>query len=133
MKKWLKRIGIGLAVLVALLIVVEIGGRTLDPEGWAQRKKERAERRAEEKAKQAEVRAADAEKKAASKDAHRKIQQHGFAVGMTLAKSGMKKPSSDEADAMARKAALELGEDAGLGFKTVWKQMFWMGWRKGGG
>ena len=126
MKKWLKRIGIGFAVLVALSIVVDLAGMTLDPEGWAKRKQEQAERRAARQA-------ADAEKKAASKEAHSKIQQHGFAVGMTLAKSGMKKPSSDEADAMARKAALELGEDANLGFKTVWKQMFWLGWSKGGG
>jgi len=126
MKKWLKRIGIGIAAFVAVAVAWDITGSMLYPERWAEMKKEQAERRAARQA-------ADAEKKAASKESHSKIQQHGFAVGMTLAKSGMKKPSSDEADAMARKAALELGEDADLGFKTVWKQMFWLGWSKGGG
>lgn len=113
MKKWLVRIGIGFAVLVAVSFAVEVGEMTLDPQGWAQRRKEREER--------------------AEADAHSRIQEHGFAVGMTLAKSGMKKPSSDEADSMARKAALELGEDADLGFKAAWKRMFWLGWSKGGG
>ena len=126
MKKWLKRIGIGVAVLVALSIVVDVASRTLDPEGWAKRRQEYEERRAARQS-------ATSEQKAASKEAHKKIQQHGYSVGMVLAKSGAKKPSSDEADAMARKAALELGEDADLGFKTVWKQMFWLGWSKGGG
>jgi len=133
MKKWIKRTGVGLAALVALLVVVEIGQRTLDPEGSAQRDKERSERRAEAKAKKSEIQAAETEKKEASKAAHSKIQQHGYAVGVVLAKSGGKKPNSDEADAMARKAALELGVDADLGFKMVWKQMFWLGWSKGGG
>lgn len=126
MKKWLKRIGVGVAAFVAIAVAWDITGSMLYPERWSEMKKEQAERRAARQA-------AEAEKKSASKEAHSKIQQHGFAVGMTLAKSGMKKPSGDEADAMARKAALELGENADLGFKTVWKQMFWRGWSKGGG
>ena len=133
MKTWIAIIGGGIVSLFVSLFLLGVAVRVLDPEGTAQRQKESAERRAERDARNAELRAANEEKKAASKEAHSKIQQHGFAVGMTLAKSGMKKPTSDEADAMARKAALELGEDADLGFKTVWKQMFWLGWSKGGG
>lgn len=70
---------------------------------------------------------------AEQKEAHTRIQQHAFNTGMASARAGLKKPTSDEVDAIARKAAAQLGEQPDLGFKTVWKQMFWEGWRKGGG
>lgn len=106
--KLLKWAGIVFGVLVLLGMVISV----VDPEG-------------------AKERAAARKQKAAASAKSDPVFTHGFQVGYVLAKSGAVKPSADEVDAMARKSALELGNDGGLGFKMTWKQAFWAGWNKG--
>jgi hypothetical protein len=59
------------------------------------------------------------------------IFEHGFRVGYGMAKTGMVKPDGANLDAMARKAALQMGHSGGLGFKMQWKQGFAAGWSQG--
>ena len=59
------------------------------------------------------------------------VFEHGFRVGYGMAKTGMIKPSGNELDAMARQAAMQIGDRGGLGFKMQWKNAFWAGWSKG--
>lgn len=113
--KILKLVGIVLACMFLLGTVINI----VDPEG--------AKRRREQSAKPAKQ-TAEVKKDSVASDP---VFTHGYQVGYVLAKSGSIKPSAEELDAMARKSALELGESGGLGFKTAWKQAFWMGWNKG--
>ena len=57
--------------------------------------------------------------------------EHGYRVGFGMAKAGMLKPNSSQLDALARQAALQMGHDGGLIFKTPWKQGFRAGWMQG--
>lgn len=70
-------------------------------------------------------------RKEADDEGSKRIVQHGFTKGYTMAKLGAVKPSADEVDALARKAANELGDNGGMGFKMQWKNAFWNGWSKG--
>jgi len=111
--------GIGFALLCALTVALTV----LDPEGM---------KAARERSKAAK--AARADQKLAKKsldESGQKIVRHAFTKGYTMAKLGAVKPSSDEVDALARRAANELGDNGGLGFKTQWKSAFWNGWNKG--
>lgn len=110
--RFIKWAGIAFCILVLLGMVISV----VDPEGV----KRRAEKAAAAESKNAEL-----------KKASDKVFQHGFVVGHAMAKSGAVKPSADEVDAMARKSALELGNEGGTGFKMHWKQAFWAGWNKG--
>ena len=57
---------------------------------------------------------------------------HGFTTGFAMAKGGAVKPNSDQVDALARRAANELGDSGGVNFiKQNWKTAFWLGWNKG--
>lgn len=60
-----------------------------------------------------------------------RIFTHGFTTGFSMAKGGAVKPTGDQVDALSRRAAAELGESGGLGFKMAWKGAFWEGWRRG--
>jgi hypothetical protein len=64
---------------------------------------------------------------------NQRIAQHGFEIGFGAASVGIKKPSSDEVDALCRRAASDLDEKATWGFKMIWKDGFWAGWKSGGG
>ena len=57
---------------------------------------------------------------------------HGFMTGFSMATGGAVKPNSDQVDALARRAANELGDSGGVDFnKYNWKTAFWAGWNKG--
>lgn len=60
-----------------------------------------------------------------------RIFTHGFTTGFSMARGGAVKPNSDQVDALARRAAAELGESGGMGFKMAWKSAFWTGWNRG--
>jgi len=57
----------------------------------------------------------------------------GFLTGAVSARDGARKPSSDELDAIARRAATQ--NNVPENERSLWihnfKQAFWMGWRKG--
>lgn len=55
----------------------------------------------------------------------------GFTVGFMMAKTGQKKPSSEEIDAMARRQSLEAGPKGGSAYTYNWKSGFGMGWSSG--
>lgn len=118
-------------VFAAVSEVVDPGGaeRRMEEKRAKQEQRQAAETAAK-KLKQAEEAAARQKEKAAEQADP--VFQHGFAVGFTVARSGAVKPTADELDAHARRAAQHLGEQGGMGFKMQWKNGFWAGWSKGG-
>lgn len=70
---------------------------------------------------------------AEQQNAHGRIEAHAYNTGLVSARAGAKRPTGEELDAICRRAAVDLGEKAGWGFKAVWKDMFWKGWKAGGG
>lgn len=116
-------IGGGFAVLLALTLVMEV----VDPEGM-KKSREEAAKMAEERQQRAGERKAEAD---ASKGSQNRVVQHALMTGFLMAKGGAIKPNSEQLDALARRAANELGDEGGLGFKMQWKGAFWMGWNKG--
>ena len=104
-----RKIGIGLAVLFGIGLVL----RGLDAIGLIE--VDQPKPTAEEKA------------------SHDRIEAHAYNTGLVSARAGARKPTNEELDAICRKAAVDLGEKAGWGFKAVWKDMFWRGWKAGGG
>jgi hypothetical protein len=58
------------------------------------------------------------------------VFEHGFVVGHEMARKGAIRPTPEELDALARKSANLLGVEGGGGFKRVWCDAFWMGWKK---
>lgn len=118
--KFAKWGGVAFAALLALTVVMEVA----DPEGMKKAREENAKASAERAAKK---QAAEADEKKTTD----RIFTNGFAKGFSMAKGGAVKPSSDEVDALARRAAQDLGDSGGLGFKMAWKNAFWAGWRKG--
>jgi hypothetical protein len=59
------------------------------------------------------------------------VWEHGYRVGFGMAKTGMVKPNSEQLDALARQAALQMGNKGGLAFKMPWKNGFAAGWMQG--
>ncbi len=59
------------------------------------------------------------------------VFEHGFRVGFGMAKAGMVKPNSQQLDALARQAALQMKHPGGLVFKMPWKDGFAFGWSQG--
>ena len=112
MKKLLINAGLVLAGLMVLGFLIQI----VDPEGVKRRAEERTNRKAAKKASVAD--------------------QPGFTMGFLeggLRKTkGFKKPSSDELDALARKAAYENGVDERKrsAFVGTYKDAFWHGWSR---
>ena len=117
--KFAKWGGIAFGVLFALGVVISI----VDPEGVKRRE---AERQAAQKQSASESKGVGSKKTKVDP-----VWKHGYAVGFVSAKSGAVKPTADELDAHARRAAQELGEQGGMGFKMQWKNGFWAGWSKG--
>lgn len=109
-------IGAGVLLLCVLTVVMLV----LDPAGMKAAIKENEAAAAKRKA-----------EKAGEDEGSKRIVQHGFTTGYTMAKLGAVKPSADQVDALARKAANELGDNGGLGFKMQWRNAFWNGWNKG--
>lgn len=59
------------------------------------------------------------------------VFKDGFTVGFMMARTGAKKPSAADVDAMARQSAFRAGSKGELGYKMQWKNGFWMGWNQG--
>jgi hypothetical protein len=113
-------------VLIAGLVACTIVARAMFPERWKEiDAKMEASRAARTVAK---------EKAAAKKTSV--ADQPGFTMGFlegSLRKTkGFKKPTSDELDALARKAAYENGVDEGKrsAFVGTYKDAFWHGWSR---
>jgi len=102
-----KLIGAGIALVAGVGFILQI----VDPEGV---KRRREESRNEQQ----------------SQPASDPTFEHGFVVGHEMARKGAIKPTSAELDALARKSANLLGVEGGAGFKRVWCDAFWMGWKK---
>jgi preprotein translocase subunit Sss1 len=115
-KKLLKIAGLGFAGLFVGLMVLGFLIQVVDPEGVKRRAEERKNRKPAKKASVAD--------------------QPGFTMGFLeggLRKTkGFKKPTSDELDALARKAAYENGVDEGKrsAFVGTYKDAFWHGWSR---
>lgn len=121
---------IGFVGLLAMAALMEV----VDPEGMKKIREQRAEAAAERKKEREQNAQAAAERRKKSdkeKEELDPVYKHGWQVGYTLAKSGMVKPTAEELDAYARKAATHLNEKGGLGFKMQWKSGFDHGWRAG--
>ena len=103
-----KIVGIGFALVVGVGFILQV----VDPEG--------VKRRREESRNQQQ----------SQPDSTDKVFEHGFVVGHEMARKGAIKPTSAELDALARKSANLLGVEGGGGFKRVWCDAFWMGWKK---
>lgn len=116
MKKLLKIAGLGLAGLFVGLMALGLLIQVVDPEGVKRREEERKNRTPAKKASVAD--------------------QPGFTTGFLeggLRKSkGFKKPSADDLDALARKAASDNGVEEGKrsAFVGTYKDAFWAGWSK---
>jgi hypothetical protein len=124
-----------LAVMgLGLAIQIVVPKETL--ERWDAESKERSEKRDAQR--QADAKERD-QKRAAQQNSKQpnegtqRIAQHGFQVGFMAASGGLQKPTSDQVDALCRRAAAELEDKATWGFKMVWKDGFWAGWKQGGG
>jgi hypothetical protein len=127
MIRWLKRLAVGFAAFIAVMVALGWLISVLDPEGTKRRQQE-SEAYAAKKEEAAKAAKAQEEKSATSSEF---IYKHGFAIGYQMAKNGDVKPGSDQVDAFARKAAKALNDGGGMGFKMVWKDGFWAGWSKG--
>lgn len=118
LKKGLKWTAIVLGVMFVLGLVIGI----VDPEGTKRRAEERKQR--------------NAAKAAATTGKPAKENPPGFTYGFmtgSLYKSkGMKKPTSDDVDAMARRSANEndIPQDKRAAFVDYYTQAFWMGWNR---
>ena len=112
MKKMLKIAGVVFAGLMVLGFLIQV----VDPEGVKRRADERKNRKPAKKASVAD--------------------QPGFTTGFlegSLRKSkGFKKPSADDLDAMARRAASDNGVEEGKrsAFVGTYKDAFWAGWSR---
>ena len=112
MKKLLKIAGAVFAGLVALGFLIQV----VDPEGVNRRAEERKNRKPAKKASVAD--------------------QPGFTMGFlegSLRKTkGFQKPTFDELDAIARKAAYDNGVEEGKrsAFVGTYKDAFWHGWSR---
>lgn len=122
-------------ILFGVALVFAAVSEVVDPGGAERRMQEKQEQRAAEtaakKLKQAEEAAERKKAQAAAQSEVDPVFKHGFAVGFAAARSGSVKPTADQLDAHARRAATHLGEQGGMGFKMQWKNGFWAGWSKG--
>ena len=116
MKKMLKIAGLSLAGLFVGLTALGFLIQVVDPEGVNRRAEERKNSKPAKKASVAD--------------------QPGFTAGFLeggLRKSkGFKKPSADDVDALARKAASDNGVEEGKrsAFVGTYKDAFWHGWSR---
>ena len=111
MKKFFKIAAIGFAGLMCLGLLIQF----VDPEG--------VKRRAEERKK-----VLSAKKSVADQPGF----TTGFLEGSIRKSKGFKKPSSDDVDALARKAASDnsIPQDQRPAFVGTYKDAFWAGWSR---
>jgi len=122
----LKKAAVAFGVLIAALVAFDLGGRAMFPERWKELDaKVAADRAARKVAKEKDA----AKKKADASPSGATIA--GGLAAMDLAKAGALKPSSEQVEALGRRAASEMNVEQGdrRRFAGEFEHGFWVGWK----
>jgi hypothetical protein len=122
----LKKAAVAFGVLIVAIVAFDLGGRAMFPERWKELDaKVEARKAARKAAKEEEA----AKKKADASPSGATIA--GGLAAMDLAKAGALKPSSEQVDALARRAASEMKVQQGdrRRFAEDFERGFWVGWK----
>jgi hypothetical protein len=122
----LKKAAVAFGVLIAALVAFDLGGRAMFPERWKELDaKVAADRAARKVAKEKDA----AKKKADASPSGATIA--GGLAAMDLAKAGALKPSSEQVEALGRRAASEMNVEQGdrRRFVGEFEHGFWVGWK----
>jgi hypothetical protein len=122
----LKKAAVVFGVVIAAMVAFDLGGRAMFPERWKELDAKVAAQRAARKAAK--------EKEAAKKKADASPSGATIAGGlaaMDLAKAGALKPSSEQVEALGRRAASEMNVEQGdrRRFVGEFEHGFWVGWK----
>jgi hypothetical protein len=122
----LKKAAVAFGVVIAAMVAFDLGGRAMFPERWKELDaKVAADRAARKVAKEKDA----AKKKADASPSGATIA--GGLAAMDLAKAGALKPSSEQVEALGRRAASEMNVEQGdrRRFVGEFEHGFWVGWK----
>ena len=122
----LKKAAVAVGVLIAAMVAFDLGGRAMFPE----RGKELDAKVAADRAARKVAKEKDAAKKKADASPSGATIAGGLAA-MDLAKAGALKPSSEQVEALGRRAASEMNVEQGdrRRFAGEFEHGFWVGWK----